>query len=315
MSTSTSEELDALFRRWLSDPAALEPLVDSSVKLLNAIINRKLRGAASTHDVEDVCSEALLELLARLDKSPRDIQDFPAYLARIGYHSVHDYFRRRHPERHKLKNRLRYALKSEYGFALWDAGDAGWLASLDKYRLATPVRVPEDPAPATGPVAEIAAQLLRSAQAPVSFDALVDRLAQILGVHDQQVPLEDLPASVAAPSVDFAASWVPHLERLLAVLATLPVAQRAALLLNLRSAEGESPIHVFVAFGITSIAKLAVLLELESLELARLWKRLPLADQEIAQRLGVTRQQVINLRMSARKRLARNLPEVIKHLK
>ena len=314
MSTSTSEELDALFRRWLSDPAALEPLVDSSVKLLNAIINRKLRGAASTHDVEDVCSEALLELLARLDKSPQDIQDFPAYVASIGYHSVHDYFRRRHPERHKLKNRLRYALKSEYGFALWDAGDAGWLASLDKYRLAKPVPVPDDPIPA-GPLVEVAARLLQSARAPVSFDSLVDRLAQILGVHDQQVPLEDLPAPMPAPSVDFAASWVPHLERLLAVLATLPVAQRAALLLNLRSVEGESPIQVFVAFGITSITKLAVLLELESLELARLWKRLPLTDQEIAQRLGVTRQQVINLRMSARKRLARNLPEVIKHLR
>jgi DNA-directed RNA polymerase specialized sigma subunit len=38
-----------------------------------------------------------------------------------------------------------------------------------------------------------------------------------------------------------------------------------------------------------------------------LWRRLPVSDLEIAERLGVTRQQVINLRQAARQRLARGL--------
>jgi len=41
--------------------------------------------------------------------------------------------------------------------------------------------------------------------------------------------------------------------------------------------------------------------------LAELWNSLPLDDHAIAARLGITRQQVINLRRAARERLARRL--------
>jgi hypothetical protein len=41
--------------------------------------------------------------------------------------------------------------------------------------------------------------------------------------------------------------------------------------------------------------------------LAALWNDLPLPDNALALRLGSPRQQVINLRMSARKRLANRL--------
>jgi hypothetical protein len=43
-------------------------------------------------------------------------------------------------------------------------------------------------------------------------------------------------------------------------------------------------------------------------ELAGLWNDLPLDDNRIAALLACTRQQVINLRMSARKRLAKRIP-------
>jgi DNA-binding CsgD family transcriptional regulator len=46
---------------------------------------------------------------------------------------------------------------------------------------------------------------------------------------------------------------------------------------------------------------------MEAVELARIWKDLPLADQDIATRLDLNRQQVINLRKSARERLGRRL--------
>ena len=41
--------------------------------------------------------------------------------------------------------------------------------------------------------------------------------------------------------------------------------------------------------------------------LAELWNRLPLEDTGLAEILDVTRQQVINLRKSARERLARRM--------
>lgn len=46
-------------------------------------------------------------------------------------------------------------------------------------------------------------------------------------------------------------------------------------------------------------------MDMEPEELAAMWKLLPLNDTEIAKILGVTRQQVVNLRLTARRRLAR----------
>jgi len=64
---------------------------------------------------------------------------------------------------------------------------------------------------------------------------------------------------------------------------------------------------LFPETGIASIRQIAATLEMEDEELAELWGKIPLDDLEIAQRLSVTRQQVINLRQSARKRLGRRM--------
>ncbi|MGH9763461.1 MAG: hypothetical protein ACREAC_21730, partial [Blastocatellia bacterium] len=45
-------------------------------------------------------------------------------------------------------------------------------------------------------------------------------------------------------------------------------------------------------------------------ELANLWDELPLPDSKVAEYLGITSQQVINLRKSARKRLAYHLRDM-----
>jgi hypothetical protein len=59
--------------------------------------------------------------------------------------------------------------------------------------------------------------------------------------------------------------------------------------------------------GIASVRAIAGTLELPVEELAHLWQKLPLDDNTLSERLGCTRQQVINLRMSARKRLTHRL--------
>ncbi|HEY6546325.1 MAG TPA: helix-turn-helix domain-containing protein, partial [Vicinamibacteria bacterium] len=55
------------------------------------------------------------------------------------------------------------------------------------------------------------------------------------------------------------------------------------------------------------LRQIARALELPEIELAELWNRLPLDDHQLAERLGCSRQQVINLRSAARKRLTRRL--------
>ena len=80
---------------------------------------------------------------------------------------------------------------------------------------------------------------------------------------------------------------------------------RMALLLNLRDQSGDSALRLFPALGIASIRQIAGAMELDANEMALLWPRLPLDDLELAQMLQLSRQQVINLRKSARQRLAR----------
>jgi len=84
-------------------------------------------------------------------------------------------------------------------------------------------------------------------------------------------------------------------------LRELPVNQRHAVLLALDGIE-QMP-----ACGVASVRELAAALELPLAEFAGLWSGLPLADAAIAARLRLTRQQVINLRKSARERLSRRL--------
>ena len=87
----------------------------------------------------------------------------------------------------------------------------------------------------------------------------------------------------------------------------LPERQRAALLLNLRDASGQGVIELLPATGIASLRQLATATGMTAAALAGIWNRLPLDDQAISELLRITRQQVINLRKSARDRLSRRM--------
>ncbi len=101
-----------------------------------------------------------------------------------------------------------------------------------------------------------------------------------------------------------------YLRRLWDEVCQLPVRQRVALLLNLRDEQGRGVAVLLPLTGTASIRAIAEALEIPVAELADLWSTLPHDDARIADRLGVTRQQVINLRKSARDRLVRRLQRV-----
>ena len=109
------------------------------------------------------------------------------------------------------------------------------------------------------------------------------------------------------PSPEAEASSREHLTRLWEEIMLLPLRQRTALLLNLRDERGASAIEIFPFCGVATVGALADALGLERNALAELWPSLPLDDLAIAERLGATRQQVINLRRCARERLARRM--------
>ena len=150
---------------------------------------------------------------------------------------------------------------------------------------------------------------------PVEFDELVSALGKLLlesGISQLNQCTEDeesVASSIASSEPDQA--WQVEkrifLQRLWEELQQLPLNQRAALLLNLKGADGCGCISLFPATGIATVRQLADALEMSADSLAQLWNELPLEDARIAELLGLTRQQVINARKSGRERLTRRL--------
>ena len=87
--------------------------------------------------------------------------------------------------------------------------------------------------------------------------------------------------------------------------------QRLALLLNLRDGEGRGVIALLPLTGVASIRRIAAMLEMPAPELAALWPRCRSRMRPSPSGSGLTRQQVINLRKSARARLGRRMRDPV----
>jgi hypothetical protein len=99
------------------------------------------------------------------------------------------------------------------------------------------------------------------------------------------------------------------LERLWGEIGSLPPHQRIALLLSIRDSRSSAALAVFPAEGIATAEEIAHTIGWKPAELSAIWNELPLEDDRIAAMLHLTRQQVINLRKSARARLTRRMEQ------
>jgi hypothetical protein len=75
--------------------------------------------------------------------------------------------------------------------------------------------------------------------------------------------------------------------------------------LSLRDQQGRSVLALLPVAGIAGIRQIAEALDIDAERLLEIWEELPLEDSKIGRQLSVTSQQVVNLRKSARERLAR----------
>jgi DNA-directed RNA polymerase specialized sigma24 family protein len=316
-----------------ADPDRAEYLLETLVVEhaqpgIRKIVRYKLafQGAAEAQDADDVASEVLLELISRLramkDASPADaIGDFSGYTAVSAYHACNEYLRRKYPNRHRLKTRLRYLLSTEKGLAIWENDGAEWLCGFGRWQAEqrqavsgerlTRWREELHDVPrgrAQHPADTVKAVFTRFA-GPVAFDELVGIVAQLWGVEDlppaSEKDARELESGESDPGsrMDLR-RWMGELW---GQIGELPQPQRIALLLNLRAGPDGAAVALLPLTGIAGIRQIAEVLEIPAQEFAALWNRLPLDDLAIAERLGVTRQRVINLRKSARERLTRRM--------
>jgi hypothetical protein len=317
-------------------------LCNNADPLIREIVGYKLRNSISvastgeSADAEDVCGEVLAQLVARLQElktSPEEkaILNFRGYVAGMAYNACDDYLRGKYPQRSALKARLRYLLNTRSAFALWKAGDRQWLCGLEAWREKHSVAYAapnpsflQQGAPVensatkvegdngihggtdTIELARVVSSVFSARGEPIEFDQLVSTVAGILGVRDQVEQIsESIEQCYAASSLADDVALRQRLERMWGEICQLPVAQRVALLLNLRGTSEDNLISLFPLTNVATMRQIAQALEMPADQLAGLWNDLPLDDLSIAEFLCITRQQVINLRKSARHRLTR----------
>ncbi|HEV8486888.1 MAG TPA: hypothetical protein VGV87_25305 [Blastocatellia bacterium] len=328
---ASDEQADDVVSRLISLYA--EPVIKGIIRYKLHLSSHHVSQRAEADDIyQDVLVQFLTEL-KQLRKQPDlyPITDVRGLAAVIAHRTCSRWMRRQFPERHSLKARLHYLLTHQRGLALWQdengkivAGFAVWqgqekattverlgqlsdqedvLAQIESLKANSPRKRPG------GALASVFNYL----GGPVEFDELVRTLAALLQIRDQPLAStdqnEDSLAFAASGTTDTA--WRVEkrifLQRLWEELGQLPLNQRAALLLNLRDAEGRGCIALFSVTGISTLRQLADILEMSAESFAELWNELPLEDSRIAELLGLTRQQVINARKSGRERLTRRL--------
>jgi len=291
-------------------------------------------------ELEDLHATTLLKLQLQLVAARAGEREPPAsfldYVAAAGFNAVAGLLMARQPERTRLRDRLRYVLRRDSGLAAWSGADReplcgrarhrGDPAAVDVAALAEPVgRAHARHGAGWGEFSSLVAQVLRELPGPCRLEDLVDTLAGELGLQealevpadsrdtaagsrsDGERPAAAPPLAAGGPSVLERLELEEAVGRLWEEIAELPPNQRVALLLSLRGTGGESLVDVLVATGVVEPAGLAGALGMTVDELDRLLPGLPLDDLAIGARLGLARQQVINLRKSARLRLARRL--------
>ena len=305
------------------------------------IIRYKTRG--NSDDGEEIHSEVMLQLIGRLQKLRTEaygnnIEDFNSYVAVTTYNACDRFLSRKFPNRRRLKNGLRYLLAHREGFAVWQDKQGSYVggfrrwqfgetesANLKIERLRDDARAFERDVKVEKSWSEQknAYQLLTAifnwTGAPVEIDLLTSVCADWWNVTDETLAIDapkigdageetaQVQLADARPDAFTETERRDYLQRLWNEIIDLPTRQRAAVLLNLKDENGRGAIDLWLVVGVATSEKIAAALEMTTEKFAELWNHLPLEDNRIAEILGLTRQQVINLRKSARERLGRRM--------
>jgi hypothetical protein len=327
--SSSEEQANEFFSQIIATHA--EPVIAGVIR---SKIRIKSNPGLRSSEGDDIHQEAVAQLLVelrRLREQPEShpISDLCGLAAVIAHRACARWMRRQYPERHALKNRLYYLFTRQRGLALWQgenhrlmAGFAAWqggartaspdrlAAILDDEQLIIGIRLLRS-SQRHNEASEILASVLNFLGGPVEFDDLAGMLASVLELrHSGAAEISrDSLETIAAAQPD--AAWQVEkrifLQRLWEEIQLLPINQRRVLLLALSGAGGRGCIALFPATGTASLRQLAVALEMDAEALAALWAELPLDDRRLADILQLTRQQVVNIRKSARERLRRRL--------
>ena len=319
-------------------------LADLLAKQIEPTIKKTLRSklhvslspndfSQTNQDALEVASEVKLVLITELGRlksseNKKVINNLNSYVASVTINAYRQYLRAKYPLRQQLKNKLRYLLTHHPKFDLWEdeqnqrvCGYKKWLdqnkksesPSAEMIQAGIGETVDKDNLRENARAIDLLIVIFEFAKAPMLFNELISIVAEVQGVKDQKETSESETFSLEEKLVASDTEMLngleqrEHLKKIWLDICELPVRHRAALLLNLRDKQGDCLVWLLPLLRIASVRQIAEALEFEPEDFAAIWRELPWEDAKIAEHLGLTRQQVINLRQSARLTLKRKM--------
>ena len=338
LQASSEEEVDRLLGPIITETA--QPIVSSIVRTYIAGSSFYSENDQLLEDIQNLTADATVQILTRLRQmrlkpEAGTIGSFKGYVSVTAYNVCHRHLRLKYPQRARLKHKVRYILTHKKGLSLWKDDQENWLCGIAEWANGrkSPVSkgrinqlrsdsqaleeagLSPDRIDYSDPI-EVLTALFRWADGPIEIDNLVSLTAELWKIKDyapqseSETDLSSVPDYKLRDAQDDAASNAEqrrYLNRLWEEICQLPLEQRSALLLNLRDPQEGSLITLLSDIGIATVREIASVLTFPIERFAKLWNDLPLDDATIAQHLRVTRQQVINFRLSARRRLSRRM--------
>jgi DNA-directed RNA polymerase specialized sigma24 family protein len=286
------------------------------------------------HELEEIYNDIQLRLIKRLralkeDPARNQIVNLRGYVATVTRNTCDEYLRHLYPLRRSLKDKVRRHLLSHAEFALWEDPEHNWLAGFSGwqniYRSSTNVSELQERLKVEWKnvdvqrleLQELLTTIFNVAHAPLEVDQLTEFVAGFWGIEDHPAEPVDVNTNTLLDEhirADINPATIierrQSLELLWREICQLPRRQRVALLLNLRNPHGVNVITLLPATGAATFEQIALTLEIPIAEFEQLWAQLPLDDLYLADYLGATRQQVINLRKTARERLLKRMKEL-----
>ncbi len=323
---------------WEDANRELARLMDAYVTpcIKRVLFCRLSRGTyLSRHDTQDFISECQARIVARLislrNGKSAGIHNLGCYSRRLAINTWHRLMRDRNPDRSLLADRLHYLMKHHNEFVQWTTTDGKAVVGLPtwyrdgvrylhssrhkllEYHPELAWHEAEKEVPSIPGLSGQIVMLLRWVAHPCERNALMNAVVTTVQTRDLRwLTLEELDTTTTQVaevprSLELQVENKLSLQFIWTHLSQLALPERTAILLNLRDNSGQGVMDLLVNTGTASYTDIAGLLGIELNELLRFWNVLPLDDLTIASIQGVSRQQVINRRKEARRKLQRLL--------
>lgn len=317
---TASVQLDPLLRPFLDAPDEamarehLEELLALVTPSIKKIVARK-KIVAHTNSPEDdfqESSQQIIKALWQCRDNPGEhvIGDYQRYVMVVASHVARRHWRAERPAYYALKESLRYTLRHDERFALWESPPRGWLCGLKQHQEQFESLESATPISSSSRLAQLLQQPLnyddailprRDAQnVPqadllsavfdwvghvISFDQLVKIVFALRRIEEAQAIVErddddtwlwNEITSDAEFRPDEEAEWRQFLERLWAEIEQLPPLQRIAYLLNFTAGNGS--LEIFWLYGVASVRRIGLTLSLSEEQFARAWNDPTMAE-------------------------------------